>query len=58
MSEAYDSDQSENGSTDLLPKKDVLDRMDDLIDDMEQAHYEICKADPHIRYPDSAVHFG
>ena len=58
MSEAYDSSQMENEGIELLPKHEVLGRMDELISEMEQAQREICTEDPHIRYPDSAMHFG
>lgn len=45
-------------SIDLLPKNEVLGRMDELIAEVEQARRETSTEGTHIRYPDSAAHFG
>lgn len=61
MSDTYDEDDDEwmnSDNEDMLPEEDILGRMDDLIDEVEQARYEICLADPHTRYPDSSMHFA
>ena len=58
MSKVNETERMYRDSEDLLAEDEVLDRMNDLIEELEQAQYEICIADPHIRYPDSAIHFG
>jgi hypothetical protein len=58
MTENHTEERTYRDYEDLIPEEDVIDRMDDLIDEVEQARYEICLADVHRRYPDSSLHFG
>lgn len=58
MTDTHTEGATDRDYDDLLAEDDIGDRMDAIIDDVEQAQYEICLADPHIRYPDSAMHFG
>ena len=58
MSDTNSDDWMDREYEDLLAEEDVIGRIDDLIDEIEEARYEICLADPHTRYPDSSMHFG
>jgi hypothetical protein len=59
MSDTYPDDGTnrDDKDEDLLGAEDVIDRIDELHDDIEQARYEICSAGSELRYPDSSLHF-